>query len=128
MWNAGALRRTGCPNQPRSGVLTPERIVNIQLKQQARKLIQSKGVAVDKSGDKAVTHIAAALFFAAVLLGAGAIIRATLRDYWQDIMAALRGDVPVRRSNRPWASRARVIARPRTVASARAVPQQRVAF
>jgi hypothetical protein len=62
-----------------------------------------------------VTHIAAALFFALALVGAAAVIHMTVREYWQDILAALRGDVPVRRALRPWSARFRGTARPRPV-------------
>ena len=80
-----------------------------------------------KIGEKAVTHIAAALFFALVLLGAAAVIHFTVREYWQDILAALRGEVPIRHANRPWAGRVRVTGRPRA-AAVRAMPlQQRAA-
>ncbi len=73
-----------------------------------------------------MTHIAAALFFALVLVGAAALIQLTVREYWQDILAALRGEVPMRRTARPWAPRGRPSARPRTVI-VRAVQQQRAA-
>ena len=70
-----------------------------------------------------MTHIAAALFFALVLTGSAAIIHLTVREYWQDILAALRGEVPTRSTVRPWAGRVRVTTRPRPVA-VRAMPQQ----
>lgn len=70
-----------------------------------------------------MTHIAAALFFALVLTGAAALIHLMVRDYWQEIVAALRGEVLVRRSERPWTPRGRPSARPRTV-TVRAMPQQ----
>ena len=73
-----------------------------------------------------MTHIAAALFFALVLTGAAAIVHLTVREYWDEILSALRGEVPMRRASRPWAARSRVIARPRPVA-ARAVSMQRAA-
>jgi hypothetical protein len=82
---------------------------------------------VDKIGEKAVTHIAAALFFGLALIGAAAIIQLTLREYWQDILAALRGDVPVRRTARPWASRVRATGRPRPVVVRVGQFQQRAA-
>jgi hypothetical protein len=80
---------------------------------------------VDKIGDKAVTHIAAGLFFALVLTGAAALIQMMVREYWQEIVAALRGDMPVRSTARPWA-RGRATPRPRPV-SVRVVQPQRVA-
>ncbi len=70
-----------------------------------------------------MTHIAAALFFALVLTGAAALIHLTVREYWQDILAALRGEVAVRGSERPWAPRGRPSARPRPIV-VRAMPQQ----
>ena len=82
---------------------------------------------MDKTAEKAVFHIAAALFFALVLAGAAVTIFLTAREYWQDILAALRGEVPMRRTSRPWAARGRITARPRPVAM-RAMPlQQRAA-
>jgi hypothetical protein len=74
-----------------------------------------------------VTHIAAALFFALVLTGAAAIIHLTVRDYWQEILAALKGEVPMRHANRPWTNRARVIVRQRPVGMRAAPIQQRAA-
>ncbi len=71
-----------------------------------------------------MTHIAAGLFFALVLTGAAAIICLTLREYWQDVLAALRGQVPARHTVRPWTARVRPTARPRPVV-VRAVPLQR---
>jgi hypothetical protein len=62
-----------------------------------------------------VTQIAAALFFALVLTGAAALIQLMVRDYWQEIVAALRGEILVRRSDRPWSPRGRPSVRPRTV-------------
>ena len=74
-----------------------------------------------------MTHIAAALFFALVLTGAAALIHLTVREYWQEILAALRGEVPMRRTERPWRPRGRPSARPRPVV-VRAMPlQQRAA-
>ncbi len=72
-----------------------------------------------------MTQIAAALVFAALLLGSVAVILLTVREYWQDILAALRGEVPAR-SARPWAAR-RVTSRPRPVVTVRAAQQQRAA-
>lgn len=73
-----------------------------------------------------MTHIASALFFALVLTGAAAMIHLTVREYWQDILSALRGEVPMRAAARPWTARVRVTARPRPLA-ARAVVVQRAA-
>lgn len=74
-----------------------------------------------------MTHFAAALFFGLVLVGAVALIHLTVRDYWQEILAALRGDVPVRGAVRPWASRGRPNARPRPVVVRTMQQQQRAA-
>ncbi len=74
-----------------------------------------------------MTHIAAATFFALVLTGAAAIMHLTLRQYWQDVLAALRGEVPARHVARPWTARVRPSARPRPVV-VRVMPlQQRAA-
>ena len=81
---------------------------------------------MDKIGDKAVTHIAAGLFFALVLTGAAMLIHMMVREYWQEIMAALRGEMPVRSTARPWAARGRSTPRPRPVA-VRVVQPQRAA-
>jgi hypothetical protein len=40
-----------------------------------------------------VTHLAAALFFTLALLGAAVAIHLTLRQYWDDILRALRGEL-----------------------------------
>ncbi len=74
-----------------------------------------------------MTHIAAALFFGALILASAAIIHLTVREYWHDIVAALKGEVPTRQMSRPWAARARVTSRPRPVTVVRAVKQQRAA-
>jgi hypothetical protein len=81
---------------------------------------------VDKIGDKAVTHIAAGLFFALVLIGAAMLIHMMVREYWQEIVAALRGEMPVRSTARPWAGRGRSTPRARPVA-VRVVQAQRAA-
>lgn len=74
-----------------------------------------------------MTQIAAASFFALVLFAAGAVIHLTVREYWRDILCALRGDVPMRSQARPWmAPRVRVTSRPRLVA-VRAMPLRRAA-
>ena len=80
---------------------------------------------VDKLGDKAVTHIVAGLFFAALIVASAAVIHLTVREYWQEILSALRGEMPVRHPARAWTARARVSSRPRPVATVRVVqPQQ----
>ena len=70
-----------------------------------------------------MTQIAAALVFAAILIASAAVIHLTVREYWQDILAALRGEVPTRSTVRPWAAR-RVTSRPRPVVTVRAAQQQ----
>jgi hypothetical protein len=81
---------------------------------------------VDKIRDKAVTHIAAGLFFALVLTGAATLLHMLVREYWQEIVAALRGEMPVRSGSRSWAARSRATPRPRVVA-VRVVQTQRAA-
>lgn len=74
-----------------------------------------------------MTHIAAALFFTALIIASAVVIHLTVREYWQEILAALKGEMPMHRVSRPWAARARVSSRPRPVATVRAAPQQRAA-
>ena len=69
-----------------------------------------------------MTHLATALFFIASLLGAAVVIHLTVREYWSEILAALKGELPVRHSARPSTYRVSVEPRPRPVA-ARARPQ-----
>ena len=73
-----------------------------------------------------MTHIAAALFFAFALVGAGALLQLTVREYWSEIVAALTGEAPSRRYSRLAARRVRVTVYPRPIA-ARAVTQRRAA-
>ena len=82
---------------------------------------------MDKIGEKAVTQIAAVIFFAAILVASAAVIHLTVREYWQDILAALRGEVPMRSAARPWATRGRLTSRPRPVVTVRASQQNRAA-
>ncbi|WP_106639332.1 hypothetical protein [Allosphingosinicella vermicomposti] len=65
-----------------------------------------------------------ALFFLLAFAGAAAIIQMTVRDYRDEILAALLGEVPPRRAGRSW-SRTRLNARPRPVVIS--VRQQRAA-
>lgn len=74
-----------------------------------------------------MTQIAAALFFALVLTGAAALLHLMVRDYWQEIVAALRGEIPTRRSALPWTPRGRPSVRPRTVVVRTMPLQQRAA-
>ena len=49
--------------------------------------------AVEEKGDGFVTQIAATLFFALVFIGAAAAIQVTARQYWFEILTALRGEL-----------------------------------
>lgn len=71
-----------------------------------------------------MTHIAAGLFFTVLVLASAAVIHFTVREYWQEILSALRGEMPVRHSARAWTARTRVSSRPRPVATVRAVQTQ----
>ena len=42
-----------------------------------------------------MTHLASALFFVAALLGAAVVLHLTVRQYWDEIMLALRGELGV---------------------------------
>lgn len=44
-----------------------------------------------------MTHLLTALFFSLLFIGVGIAGQAMLRDYWQEIVAALKGEPPVRR-------------------------------
>ena len=46
-------------------------------------------------------HIIAALFFSLVFVGACVAIHLTVREYWAEILSALRGDVPHPTAIRP---------------------------
>lgn len=75
-----------------------------------------------------MSHLATALFFALVLTGAVFAITLTLKEYWAEILAALKGEVPVRRPHRRWsANRVRATVRPRPAVAGRATPQRHVA-
>lgn len=43
-----------------------------------------------------MTHLATVLFFIMVFIGAGVALQLMVREYWQEIMAALRLEMPVR--------------------------------
>ena len=58
-----------------------------------------------------MTHIAIALFFSLVFIGAGIAAQAIIRAYWIEIRAALRGEMAVRRAE-PAYSRITVTVRP----------------
>ena len=44
-----------------------------------------------------MNHLASALFFIMIFIGAGVGLQLMVREYWDEIMAALRFQVPVRR-------------------------------
>jgi hypothetical protein len=44
-----------------------------------------------------VSHIAAALFFSLLFIAAGIAGQLMVREYWEEILAALRGHAPVRK-------------------------------
>lgn len=44
-----------------------------------------------------MTHLATALFFIMIFIGTGVALQLMVKEYWQEIMAALRLEVPVRR-------------------------------
>ncbi len=72
-------------------------------------------------------HLVSIVFFALVLTGAAFTISLTLREYWAEIIGALKGEMPVRHAQRPW-SRVRMSDRPRPVTVAvRARQPQRAA-
>ena len=60
-----------------------------------------------------MAHFVNILFFVMVMLGAMAVMLLTLRQYWDEILAALVGEIPVRQAHRPWVARVRVKERPR---------------
>ena len=63
--------------------------------------MEAAAVAVDRSGDKAVTHLAAGLFFVTLFFGIGFGAVAILMGQSREIMAALRGEAPTRLATRP---------------------------
>ncbi len=70
-------------------------------------------------------HIAAALFFAAILLGAATLLSVMLREYRQEITAALLGVMPRRRTPRAWTRQIWVTVQPRPALAPALVRQQR---
>jgi len=44
-----------------------------------------------------VNHLATALFFILIFIGAGVGLQLMVREYWEEILAALRLDMPVRK-------------------------------
>ena len=71
-------------------------------------------------------HLATALFFLLALAGAGLLLWTVVRDYWDEILAALKGEMPRRRTVRPWTRQVRVTVRP-SPARAVAMPRRRAA-
>jgi len=75
-----------------------------------------------------VTHLVNALFFIIVLASSLAMIAFLVRDYWAEIGAALRGEMPARSQDRSWVNRSRTASRPRPVVTRAAKqPPQRAA-
>ena len=52
---------------------------------------QASGFAVDKSGDKAVAHLLAIMFFSGLLVALAVILEQLVKGHWTEIVAALRG-------------------------------------
>ncbi len=74
-------------------------------------------------------HLATAFFFALVLTGAAFSIYFLVRESWAEIVAALKGEMPVRRTNKAWATTVRVRPTGRLQPVAvRATLQRRAAF
>jgi hypothetical protein len=73
-----------------------------------------------------VGYVASALFFVLALIAAASILYLTVREYWAEIIGALRGEVPARTTARPWVRGVRAQVRPRPV-SVQAQGQQRAA-
>ena len=65
-----------------------------------------------KTRGKALYHLATGFFFALLLAGALGMLSLTLRQYWSEILAALEGEMPRRRTARPWTRAIRVMVRP----------------
>ena len=75
-----------------------------------------------------MTHLVNALFFIIVLASSLAMIGFLVRDYWAEIVAALKGEAPVRSHGRSWMNRSRTTSRPRPVVTRMAKqPQRRAA-
>ena len=72
-------------------------------------------------------QVAAATFFTLVLTGSLLAIVLTVRAYWNEIRAALAGQVPARAPARPWVKSARVTVRPRPIAARAAQPKHAAA-
>jgi hypothetical protein len=65
---------------------------------------------VDKTGDKFVTYIVAALFFSLLFVAATAGIHLMVRHYWFEILTALRGELGLDVSPSPRPAQARLVA------------------
>lgn len=70
-------------------------------------------------------HLAAGFFFTIILAASLSALAYMVRQYWQEIAAALTGDMPRRRTARPWTRQVRVTVRPRPVLAT--APRRRVA-
>jgi hypothetical protein len=70
-------------------------------------------------------HIAAALFFTGLIVGAGTLLSVMIREYREEIVAALLGVMPRRRTARAWTRQVRVTVQPRPALAPALMPQQR---
>jgi hypothetical protein len=77
-----------------------------------------------------VYHFAAALFFVAVFLGTASLISVMIREYRDEILAALLGEMPRRRTARAWTRIVRVTVQPHPALAAHALVRtpRRAAF
>ncbi len=80
---------------------------------------------MDNSGDNPVTHLVAALFFLLALSGSLLVVRRTVQDYRDDILAAMAGE-PLRAKPASPAPRFSETRRPRSFGP-RAMPRRRAA-
>ena len=71
-------------------------------------------------------QFAASLFFTIILAASLFSLGFMLREYWGEIVAALKGEMPRRRTARPWTRQVRVTVQPRP-APALAMPRRRAA-
>ena len=69
-------------------------------------------------------QVASVLFFLLALVGAASIIALTIHEHWAEMLATLRGEMPVRNATRPWVRSVRAQVRPRPVQQRAAQPQR----
>jgi hypothetical protein len=74
--------------------LTKEQSRNIE---RERIKLRTRNVVVDKSGDKVVAHLAIALFFSLLFVGVGIAAQLMAKTHRDEILAALRGEMPLRK-------------------------------